>query len=371
MIHYLNYLLKVYIKKYPVLLSLLIYSLSGPVISAQNDTTGSKEQKKRSPERDLSLFASNEILNVSLYLDLGSFVKKPSKNDSFDAEMTIHFNENDSVNRHVKIKYRGISRYEICRFPPMQLNFKKSLFSDSATIKKLKLVTHCQSGNITDEYVLREYLVYKLFNALTDTSFRVRLLKVSYIDSKGGKKTIRKYGIFIEPAELVAGRTNSTVLKTGYLNQSSIFPYSMDRLSIFNYMVTNWDWSVPGQHNVKVIKPVAFNPSGLGIAIPYDFDLTGVVNADYAIPPPELGIENIRQPVFSGKCRTREVYLEDLKKFADAKEKLYLTVNEFPHLNQRANKDITNFLNQFFDKLEKPRSIDNLIQKFQDSCKNY
>jgi hypothetical protein len=135
-------------------------------------------------------------------------------------------------------------------------------------------------------------------------------------------------------------------------------------------MVTNWDWSVAGQHNVEVIKPLTFNPSGLGIAIPYDFDLTGVVNADYAIPPPELGIENVRQPIFSGKCRTKEVYTEDLKKFAEARDKLYSAVNDFPHLNQRAKKDIITFLNQFYNQLEKPRSIENLIRKFQDNCKN-
>ncbi len=77
-------------------------------------------------------------------------------------------------------------------------------------------------------------------------------------------------------------------------------PAVMDRLAIFNYMVTNWDWSIPGQHNVEVIKPLSYNPDGLGVAVPYDFDLTGVVNADYAIPPPDLGIENVRQPIFNG-----------------------------------------------------------------------
>jgi hypothetical protein len=217
---------------------------------------------------------------------------------------------------------------------------------------------------------LREYLVYKLFNALTDTSLKVRLLKVNYIDSKGSKKTISKYGIFIEPADILAKRTNSTVVKTFALNQSHIFPYSMDRLAIFNYMVTNWDWSIAGRHNVEVIKPLSYDQGSLGIAIPYDFDLTGVVNADYAIPPENLGIENIRQPIFSGKCRTREVYTADLIRFLDAKEKIYSAVNEFPYLNQRAKKDITNFLDQFFDNLEKPKNMNNLIDIFLKSCKN-
>jgi hypothetical protein len=298
MVYYLKYLVKrPYVKYWPFHL-LLISFLPLFMLSAQNASIAVKESKKGTLEKSFSLFGSDDILNVSLYLDLKSFSKKPSQNDTFDSEMTIHLNGGDTINRKATIKYRGISRYEICSFPPMQLNFKIPLYSDSTKIKKIKLVTHCQSASINDEYVLREYLVYKLFNALTDTSFRVRLLKISYIDSKGKKKTISKYGIFIEPAGQLAKRTNSVAVKTGALNQNNIIPYSMDLVAIFNYMVTNWDWSIGGQHNVEVIKPMANNPGGLGIAIPYDFDLTGVVNADYAIPPDNLGIENVRQPIF-------------------------------------------------------------------------
>jgi hypothetical protein len=369
MINYLKHLVPRHIVKLVLFLLLLFFSPFLIFISAQNDTIHKKDKKHEPHKDDLSLFGSEEIINVNLYLDLASFSKKPSKNDSFEGSMTIHINETDSVNREVTIKYRGISRYEICTFPPMQINFKKPLYSDSLKIKKLKLVTHCQANIINDEYVVREYLVYKLFNALTDSSFRVRLLKVNYIDSKGNKRTIRKYGIFIEPLESLAKRTNSVPVKTSSVNQSHIIPSVMDRVAIFNYMVTNWDWSIPGQHNVEVIKPLSYNPDGLGIAVPYDFDLTGVVNADYAIPPPNLDIENVRQPIFAGICRTREIYTEDLKRFMEAKTKLYSTVIDFPYLNQRAKKDITGFLDQFFDQLEKQKSLDNLVTVFLDHCK--
>ncbi len=367
--NYLKDLSNGHIKRILLYQLLLVFLLSGSLASAQNDTLNVKKQKKNPYMQDLALFASEEILNVTLYLDLESFTKKPSRNDSFDSRMTIYLNDNDTIDRKITIKYRGISRYEICTFPPMQINFKSPIYSDSSKIKKLKLVTHCQSSGINNEYVLREYLVYKMYNVFTDTSFRVRLLRITYIDSQRSKKPIIKYGIFIEPAKMVAKRTNSILVKTRALNQNNIIPSDMDRVAIFNYMVTNWDWSIPGQHNVEVIKPLSFNPAGLGIAIPYDFDLTGVVNADYAIPPADLGIENVRQPIFSGVCRTREVYAEDLKKFSEVKAKLYAVVMDFPHLNMRAKKDITYFLDQFFDQLNKPRSLNNLIEVFLDNCK--
>lgn len=53
-----------------------------------------------------------------------------------------------------------------------------------------------------------------------------------------------------------------------------MFPAMIDRLAIFNYMVSNWDWSVPGQHNVSgSLHPGSVNPTlgGVGIPVPLDF----------------------------------------------------------------------------------------------------
>jgi hypothetical protein len=285
--------------------------------------------------------------------------------------MTIYFSDTDSLNKKTTIKYRGESRFQNCHFAPIQLNFKKPLYtnSDSGRIKKLKLVTHCEQGSLYDEYVLREYLVYKLFNVLTDTSFRVRLLKVNYIDTKRSRRAIIQYGFFIEPIDLLAERTSSVVVKATNLTQRHIVPNIMDRLAIFNYMISNWDWSIPGQHNVAVIKPMKYDVAGLGIAIPYDFDLTGVVNADYAIPPPGMEITTNRERLFSGICRSKEVFQEELKKFSNKKGKLYSVINEFTYLNKSSKKDITIFLDQFFNQLEKQKSLDNLVDLFLKNCK--
>jgi hypothetical protein len=359
----------IYYLKYLSIYLLVICPLSAFRVSAQNDTTSTGRQKEDSYKQMISLFGTDEVLNVSVYFDLAGFLKKTSKSESFDAEMVIRPGEKDSIIKTIKIRYRGISRHEICRFPPIEINFNKPLYADSGKIRKLKLVTHCEPGSVTDEYVIREYLVYKLFNAITDTSLRVRLLKVNYIDSKKNKKTIVKYGIFIEPVEMLAKRTNNIVVKTTALNMMQIRPAIMDRLAIFNYMVANWDWSVPGQHNVKIIKPLNSTSESSGIAVPYDFDLTGVVNAAYAIPPPDINIENVRERLYSGLCRTKEVYNKDLTEFINSKEKIYAAVNECPRLNPRSKKDIKNYLDGFFDQLDKPKDRERLIENFARTCK--
>jgi hypothetical protein len=256
-------------------------------------------------------------------------------------------------------------------FAPIELNLKKANFgySDLNKISKLKLVPQCSSGREKEDYVLREYLTYKLFNVLTDTSFRVRLLVVNYIDAQKNKKPVKQYGFFIEPAEMLAARTNSLLVKSVNLNQKNIIPKIMDRLAIFNYMIGNYDWSVPGLHNILVIKPLVIESTGLGIALPYNFDWAGLVNASYAIPSKEVGIENVRERIFIGICRSKDVYLKDLEQFVDKKEEFYRVVNEFPYLDQKEKKDVTGYLDGFFNQLAGNKDM--LINTLINSSKRF
>ncbi len=60
-------------------------------------------------------------------------------------------------------------------------------------------MTHCQDRDVRFErFLLKEYLAYRTFNLLTDRSFRVRLARITYTDSKGRRKPITRSGFFIE-----------------------------------------------------------------------------------------------------------------------------------------------------------------------------
>ena len=346
---------------FTLLLSLIF---SGSVVSGQNNTADTLKKK-------FALFDSDELLEITLQFDLTTFLKKNPKTGSLDGMLIIPLSETDTIDRKVKIKSRGEYRLQTCSFPPIMLNFKKSFpaYSDTGKIKKLKLVTHCQPGSVSDDNVLREYLVYKLFNVLTDTSYRVRLLRINYFDAGKERKPVIQYGFFIEPLEILALRTNSSVVKTTNLTQKHIVPNSMDRTAIFFYMIAQWDWSVPGLHNVSVIVPSNYANTGLGVSIPFDFDLTGVVNPSYGYPDEKMGITSNRDRLFNGICRSREEYQAALEKFKIKKESFYSVINDFPYLNQRSKKDITGFLDQFFDQLENQKALDRLISQLLNTCK--
>jgi len=344
-----------------------------PVMPAigQNDTVINSLTDQKDEKRYLHLFSSDDILEITLSLDLSAFLRKKDKEQSFKGKVIFHPGERNSIDKKVTISYRGISRYDNCRFPPMLIAFKKPIYDDCDTcrIKKIKLVNQCQQGDIYEDYVIREYIVYKLYNVLTDTSFRVRLVKVSFTDSENKKKPFVQHGILIEPEELLAERAGIAEIKSRSLSQRHMYPAIINRIAIFNYMISNWDWSVPGQHNISVFSPAGYDNSGLGIPVPFDFDLCGVVNTTYAVPKPDVGVEGPRDRKFAGMCFTPERYRKDLLVFLEKKKEFYSLINSSPYLTKADKKDITSFLDQFFSNLETQKRIERLIDMFLADCK--
>jgi hypothetical protein len=348
---------------------LLVIFFVTPVFG-QNDSTKTNSALPDTSLKSFRLFEDVTPVEITLRFDLAAYFRSKPKKGYIKANLTFHLSKTDSISRNIRLRSRGEFRNQYCGFPPIELNFKDANFgySDLNRITKLKLVPQCKSGSINESYVLREYLTYKLFQVFTDTSFRVRLLTINYIDTEKKRKPISQYGFFIEPVEFVTARTNSVQINTATLNQKSIIPEIMDRLAIFNYMIGNYDWAVPKQHNVKVIKPLVLTPTGRVIAIPYDFDWTGLVNADYAIPAEIIGTENVRERLFLGVCRSREVYQKDLEIFLQEKEELYNVINQFPYLSQKDKKDMTGYLDGFYNQLAGRKEILDILLS---SCKNF
>jgi hypothetical protein len=69
-------------------------------------------------------------------------------------------------------------------------------------------------------------------------------------------------------------------------------------VALFEFMIGNTDWSAIYGHNVVATRDEA----GAVRAVPFDFDFSGFVDAQYAGPPPGLPIQNVRQRLFRGVC---------------------------------------------------------------------
>jgi len=334
-------------------------------IFGQNDSTDTKYAAADTIKGDFGLFTKDELLKISLRFNMTEYTRKRSKEDYLKATLTYHINDKDSINREIRLKSRGEFRNGFCDFPPIRLNFKNAGFKkdDLKDIEAIKLVTHCKYGN--EENLMKEYLCYKLFNVLTDLSFRARLLQIDYINTYKNKKPLRSYGFLIEPLGLLTERTHSVEVESLKLGQKSMTHETMNRMAIFNYMIGNTDWSVPNQHNCKIISPLKSETPGLGVIVPYDFDYSGLVNAEYAVPSDKLSIKTVTERVYIGLCRSEEEILHALKEFVDKKEQFYKVINDFPYLSERTKKEMTRYLDQFYSEIDKNNTI---VFNFKKNC---
>lgn len=350
------------------LLWFLIFAWFCLPLPAQNTAPAEETLISDSQAFDVGLFETDRLLRVVLAFDITDYKRRKPVEEYLNARLTYYPGNGDSIIKAVQLKARGNFRRKFCDFPPIRLNFEieDTTGNKFAGIDKLKLVPHCKVG--FEPYILKEYLVYKLFNVLTAHSLRVRLLEIDYINTRKPDKPIIEYGFAIEPVNIFEKRTQSTEIETGTLTQKSIIPPLMDRVAIFNYMIGNTDWSVPNLHNVHVFSALEPAYPGKGILVPYDFDYSGIVNASYAVPFEELQIESVTERLFLGVCRNEEVYRQAIIEFAEKKEAFYQVIDDFPYLSEREKKRMTTYLDQFYVQLDKNGTI---VQAFLKECKKF
>ena len=335
-------------------------------IFSQVDTVEAKYAVTDTYNVKATLFDTDDLFEITLKFDINAYKKAKSDTTNFDAILTYFNNEKDSVTKKIKVRARGnIRRTGICDFPPLMLNFKMkdSGGAEFSGINKLKIVPYCKIGY--EDYILREYLVYKLYNVLTNYSLRVRLFRITYINSVKEKKPLTQYGFAIEPLRLLEKRTETKELAYPKVSQMTIKPEMLDKMAIFNYMIGNTDWSVPAKHNVLLLTQAQNPPTNNNLIVPFDFDYAGLVNTDYAIPYENLPIKTVRERLYLAVCRSEGTFKNELAEFIEKKDEFYRVVNDFPYLSTRSKKDMITYLDGFFLGINK-RNI--LVNKLLSDC---
>src|SRR5690606_13278216 len=157
------------------------------------------------------VFHSHDVLRVKITAPFRQVLASRGEDaDYFPARLSYVDANGRAVESDLEIKTRGNfrNRENVCRFPQLMLDFPRSAMSGTlfAGENRLKLVTHCQPRSRYNQYVLLEYLSYRVFNLLSDTSLRVRLLDLEYIDSRNGDTVASAPGFLIESVESLAVR---------------------------------------------------------------------------------------------------------------------------------------------------------------------
>lgn len=237
-----------------------ILLLSVSAVYSQKDSVSNPPDTSRGSEYEvfLPVDPSNpeEPLIIKIQFDYREFLKLKYQDTSLKADLSVYDGDMLLYSQPVKISTRGESRKKICFFPPFALDFKKADPASpySENMGKLKFVTQCKNNKINEQYLLKEYICYKLLNILTDYSYRVRLVQIEFIDDEGKTKPYINYGFIIETNDHISERISAypVELKGIRLKQTD---YDAVRLmTVYQFMIGNTDWDLPSLHNVRLFK---------------------------------------------------------------------------------------------------------------------
>lgn len=258
---------------------------------------------------DLPLFASEETLDIVIEAPMRTFVRDRDERPVVEGTISYTNQNGETESIPMALTTRGKSRLEYCKFPPLSMDLKKkqaegTLFEGQ---NKLKIVTHCQNGSTHERYLQQEFGIYKAFNVLSDYSFRVRWLNITYRDTERGNREEVFPGFFIESDDEVAARHNMKKLEPPTIDPAQLDTRQASLYSLFQYLIANTDWSMlqgPGEegccHNGKVI--VEPGSTSGWIVLPYDFDQAGLIYTKYSEPAPALRLRSVKQRLFRGRC---------------------------------------------------------------------
>ena len=312
------------------------------------------------------LFDDNSVIEVTLTGPFGTLFADTESRDELPFTLSAA-----GIDHRIEVRLRGRSRLRVCDFPPLRLDFRAK--HTGGTVfqgqDKLKLVTHCRNYDRGEQDILEEFAAYRIFNLLTDNSYRVRLLRFRYEDSDGtlSDRASPRYGFLIESGEDLADRLGGMRVDLPGVPSQRYDHEQAALVFVFEYLIGNTDWGFVKApydagccHNgdlIDVDDSVYF--------IPYDFDLAGLVNADYAYPDPLLKIKRVTQRLYRGVCEENDRLSQALQMITNREAGILQVLQEIPGLTQDSIETGTKFLAAFF---QKAAAEEKLLRSFEKRC---
>lgn len=350
--------------KLPVMKKILV-TLTFVLFACHSWAQDTSAKAIRSPKQRVLFFNSDEPVEITLVSDFKRIKSKKEKKVYQPATVTLKLPQQAPVTEEIQLAARGEFRREQCIMPSIMLDFKNAKAPKLSYLKKLKLVCGCSSSKFDEELLLKEYLVYKLYNMLTDMSFNVRLAKMTYKDAQGKVKDYSQFGFLIEDVDDVAKRNGCKEYSKTVRNGGATEKNQMTLVSVFQYMIGNTDWSLPNRHNIRFVQMLTDSLS-LPYVIPYDFDYCGLVNAPYAIPQPEFGIERVTDRYYRGFARAKEEVQPILQLFKDKKDFFTARIMGFELLDKKVRQQMVDFIEDFYKDVNDSRKVKYVFEQAVD-----
>jgi len=314
------------------------------------------------------LFRSHDTLDVTISAPLTTIVRDRPTEEDLQGSFSYTAADGETRTFDIKVRARGHSRHEFCKLPPLWLNFKKSQVKDTLLHKqdKLKLAVHCKDSERYEQTLLREYIAYRILNLATPKSFQVRLLRVTWVDTEGQREQQVRYAFLLEHKNRLGKRIDRKDLKIDETSVAALDPKHLNLTSVFQFLIGNLDFSpiAKSEYNECCHNYVLFsNDQDLLVAIPYDFDRSGLVSAPYALPGHQFDIRSVRQRIYRGRCQNNDYVDGSIDRFKAVRNNIFALIEIQDGLTGKVREILADYVQQFYDIADDPRRVRRLMIK--------
>lgn len=297
------------------------------------------------------------IPTIKIETDFNHLVKKKHKEEYQPGVFSFTDESGEELSIDMKVRSRGNIRKTVCHYPPIKVNFKKSAL-DSLGFKKrdeLKLVLQCHNSGANMDYLLRERFIYDLYKVIDTCAIQAQLVHIEFY--KDGKRNKSLDGFLVESEEDFAKRMNITVVESGRLNSSVLKRDHFLKMCAFQYMISNTDWSIGNKHNVEIVSL----PDKKLVAVPYDFDYSGFVGTDYAVPHESLGLKSIHTRMVMSKTITDPEAISVANYFHTKKDEFLAVCDKATYLSKKEKERAKNYINGFYKSINNDNKAKNCL----------
>jgi hypothetical protein len=316
-------------------------------------SVGSLAETNFVPKQDLfDILYGKQFVHVTLKVDLDALLRSRFSDDEIAG--LFHYQQvgGKGLNLSVKISLRGKFRRRLCGFPPLKLNFLKSELSEHqlSNADEYKLVTHCLEGEEGDVNIIKEYLAYQCYRVISPLSYKAKLLKITYQDTKSDDKIVGM-AILLEDKSSFEKRTNMKELKDSFsINRLHFEDTNFKTHALFQYMIGNLDWSTAIVKNLDIYKSKEADKLFI---VPYDFDFSGFVNVAYAVPNKDYQQKKVSDRLLLEPEENDLSYSDEIKKFTALKSEFIALIRKQKGINMDIKNDLEQYLLSFYSELDR------------------
>lgn len=304
----------------------------------------------------MEAIGQNEGERVTIEMDLTTIMAQRNNDTYFPAAVMT----DNGLSFKAEVRPRGKYRRKNSVYPPLKLKFKKKelIAAGMDTLNEIKLVLPAFDNALGDELVIREYLAYKMFEKLSPVHVKARLIRLTIKDTHVEKSKKNMFAILVEDAEETAARYNGVEVEEYGISPDSLAANQAALLVMFEYMIGNTDWDISMMRNVRLLRTQA---GGKILALPYDFDFSGLVSAPYASPSSDTGLKTVRDRFLMANGIKPDALKRAVMNLRKNRQAVYdICRNRF--VSRETSDDMMLFLDTFFNQIGENDEVPQMLK---------